>query len=266
MPRLRWTRDRIVLEIRRLHARGEPLTARHMRAMGLGGMVTTAYKLFGGWREAIAQAGAEAPERAARSWTVERIVAEVHGMAARGQDLSYSAAREANPRVVAAAYRSPELGNWRRALEAAGLAPEAHQRRRAWTRQAIIAELRRLAAEGGPLSFGAARAARPDLVAAACSRRHFGSWERALGAAGLDYEHIRRRRRWTRERIIAAIKHLHAGGAPLTTTALRRRGWAGLVAAARKPAMFGSWREAVECAGIDYEQARRDARERSDRR
>lgn len=263
MPRLRWTKDRILLEIRRLHARGEPLTARHMRSIGLGGMVTTAYKLFGGWREAIAQAGATAPEGRARNWTVERIVAEVRGMAAQGRDLSYSGALEANPRVVAAAYRNPELGNWGRALEAAGLAPEAHRRRGAWTRQAIIEQIRGLAAQGRPLSFGAARAARPDLVAAACSERHFGSWERAVAAAGLDYDGIRRRRRWTPERIVAAIKHLHASGGPLTTTALRRGGWAGLVAAARRPGMFGSWRDAVECAGIDYEQARRAAREQS---
>jgi hypothetical protein len=257
MSRYRWTKDRILLEIRRQHARGEDLSVRRMRAIGLGGMVTTAYRLFGTWRRAIAEAGVAAPVVRARRWSVERIVAEIRRLAGDGNDTSYSEARRVAPALVSAAYRHPELGNWSKALEAAGLSPEGSRPRERWTRQKIVDEIQGMEDSGASLAFGAARELNSRLVGAACSRRHFGSWGGAVRAAGFDYDAYRARRRWTRERIIATIKHLHAGGVALTTSSVRRSGWSSLLEAARKPTMFGSWREAVECAGIDYEQVRR---------
>lgn len=257
MPRLKWTRDRILLELRRLDARGERLSARRMRAIGLGGMVTTAYRLFGSWREALEEAGVEAPASRPRKWTLERIVVEVRRLASEGQDVSYAAMRGSSPRLVQAAYRHPELGNWSKALEAAGLAPEKYQKRKRWSRQKIIEEVQAMEARAESLAFAAARDSQPNLVSVACSGRHFGSWAKAVAAAGFDYESFRRRRRWTRERILATIKRLHAKGDLLTAARLKESGQGALVVAARKPSMFGSWRDAVECAGIDYEEVRR---------
>lgn len=256
MPRVKWTRDRILLEIRRLDARGESLAVRALREVGLGGMVATAYKLFGTWRQAVEAAGVRTPRPRVRYWTLQRIVAEIRGLEAQGQDLSYSAVRKVAPRLVAAAYRSPQLGNWTRALEAAGLS-SARGRRRRWSRRQITEEIRALAARGESLAFADALAQHTAVVRAACSPRYFGSWAAAVQAAGVDYEAVRKRRRWTAERVIAAIKHLHAQGVVLTTSGVRKAGWSRLVEAARQPGLFGSWREAVECAGIDYETVRR---------
>jgi hypothetical protein len=257
MPRIKWTRDRILLEIRRLHGRGEDLSVRHLRSVGLGGMVTTAYRLFGTWREAISEAGVEPQVLRPRLWSVDRILSDIRRLAAEGRDMSYAAMRVSAPRLVTAACRNPQLGNWTRALEAAGVAASRHARRGAWTAQRIVDGIQEMVARKEPLAFGDARREQPKLVRAACDPRHFGSWGAAVRAAGVDYDECRKRREWTRERVLATIKHLHEGGVPLTTTGVRRSGWSCLVEAARKPAMFGNWREAVECAGIDYEEQRR---------
>lgn len=257
MARIKWTRDRIVLEIRRLHARGERLTSRRMGAIGLGGMVTTAYKLFGSWRAAVQAAGVPEPEPEPHRWTLERITNEILRLAREGRPLSYAQVRKTNRALVDAAYRHPALGNWERALQAAGLEPDQHQQRKRRTRQSIIDEIRQISGRGEPLSFAHVRAQYPRLASAAVSESQFGSWAAAVEAAGFDYEEHRQRRRWTRERILATIKRLHAAGQPLNSTWLGRNGYGALVVAARRPGMFGSWPDAVECAGIDYEQARR---------
>ncbi len=227
-----------------------------MQAVGLGGMVATAYKLFGTWRKAIEAAGVDAPVTRERKWPLERILAEIRRMAREGLDVSFGAVHRLQPRLVEAAYRHPALGNWRKALEMAGLDPTEHQQRQQRSRQSIIEAIQAMADRGESLGFGAARGRWPRLVAAACSRQHFGSWAKAVQAAGFDYEAHRQRQRWTRERILATIKHLHADEHPLTGAWLKRTGWGALVAAARRPSMFGSWRDAVECAGIDYESVR----------
>lgn len=268
MARIKWTQDRIILEIRRLQTRGERLTCRRLTAIGLGGMVTTAYKLFGSWSAALQAAGVPQPPAEPHRWTLERITTEISRLAREGQPLSYAAVRKSQPALVNAAYRHPSLGNWERALVAAGLDADQHQQRRRRSRQGIIDEIREIAARGEPLSFARMRARYPDLVGAAVNPGQFGSWKAAVEAAGFDYEDHRRRRRWTRERILATIKKLHAAGQLLTGAWLTRTGYGALVVAARRPGMFGGWREAVECAGIDYEQVRqaglRATREQAD--
>jgi hypothetical protein len=54
---------------------------------------------------------------------------------------------------------------------------------------------------------------------------------------------------WTKARILASLKKLHRGGGDLSYNALARRRQALLSAAAYH---FGSYREAIEHAGIDY--------------
>lgn len=257
MPRLKWTRERIILQLQRLNRRNEVLTVHRMRAIGLGGMATTAYKLFGSWEAALREAGLDPTSHRLRvPWTLERIVDEVRALAVTTDALSRRRAEKLYPALVRAALRHPQLGSWRRALEAAGLDPGLHIRRRRWSAAAIVAEIQNIAAAGESLVGARVRASRPDLFAAACSRRYFGSWGRALVAAGFPDPPSLRRPPWTRTSIVQTIKTLHSQGCPLTTTWLRSHGWSSLTAAAVRSQMFGSWRDALECAGIDYDAAR----------
>jgi hypothetical protein len=69
------------------------------------------------------------------------------------------------------------FGQWRRAIEAAGLEPT----RRIWSRELIIAEILKRRAEGKSLSSGN----RHNINLNAAAGRHFGSWTAALQAAGV---------------------------------------------------------------------------------
>ncbi len=83
-----------------------------------------------------------------------------------------------------------------------------------------------------------------DLAA----RRHFGSWRKALCAAGLDDGKVCRQRQWTDQRIVAAIQRLARQGVPLNSGSVRRVD-GGLRCAALKH--LGSWEAALRAAGID---------------
>lgn len=257
MQRQKWTSERILLEIRRLHARGERLSVRRLRDLGLGGMVTTAYKFFGDWRSALQAAEVEAPPASHSKWSRERILLDIRRLAREGHQLSFSAARRLCPPLVQAALRHPDFGSWGAALAAAGLEPAEHEQRRHWSRESILAALRELRTAPGGLSPTSVRSAHPDLFAAAISPRYFGSWAAAVRSAGLEYQE-RVRHHWTRESVLKAIKQIHAQGGRLTVSWLRTHGWGSLVAAARKPSMYGTWRDAVESAGLDYDAVRRN--------
>jgi len=257
MPRLKWTRERIILQLHRLSRRNEVLTVHRMRTIGLGGMAATAYRLFGSWEAALREAGIDpASHRLRVPWTLERILDEVRDLAHQFGPVSRKCAQRARPALVRAVVRHPQLGSWRRALEAAGLEPHDHLGRRRWSLDRIIAEIRSIEAHGESLFAARVRRGHPALFAAACSPRHFGSWPKALAAAGLAHRAPTRRPKWTRQRIIDALKVLHREGAPLSTGWLRKHGWSSLTAAAVRPGMFASWRDALECAGIDYDAVR----------
>ncbi len=63
------------------------------------------------------------------------------------------------------------------------------------------------------------------------------------------------RRRWTRDAIIEEIQDLHAAGESLKARDMRRLGYGGMLAAAYRDPSLGSWRAAVEAAGLNYEGA-----------
>lgn len=117
---------------------------------------------------------------------------------------------------------------------------------RLWTPERILGEILRRARDGAALNLSAVGRERPLLVWEAV--RHFGSWKRALRAAGLDPERFALRRRWTSETLLGELRRLHAGGIPLTGPACDRQ-VRGISQAARR--LFGTWRAALRAARLD---------------
>jgi len=62
-------------------------------------------------------------------------------------------------------------------------------------------------------------------------------------------------RRWTRDAIIQEIQDLHAASESLKTRNMQRLGYGGMLAAAYRDPSLGSWRVAVEAAGLNYKEA-----------
>ncbi|GAB4462527.1 MAG: hypothetical protein OHK0029_29580 [Armatimonadaceae bacterium] len=124
-----------------------------------------------------------------------------------------------------------------------------------WNQDTIAAEILRRYEAGQDLSYsGMTRENLPLLRAAT---RYLGSWQAAVEYAGLNYEDVRRYRSWTNERIVERIRELYAKGEDLSWRHISLKLDPSLAAAATKKNHFGSWRAALEAAGLNYDEIRR---------
>jgi hypothetical protein len=122
-----------------------------------------------------------------------------------------------------------------------------------WNRQRIIDALRELHRRGMPLWSRSIRRSHLPLYAAA--RHWFGSYSLAIQSAGLEYNQIRRMTmgRWNRKTVVRELRKLHREKVPLHHAAIERHRRDLVLAAYR---YFGSYRSAVEAAGLPYDRIR----------
>lgn len=187
-------------------------------------------------------------------WTKEEIVKAVKKLYAQGRDLSYNAmAKRQQALVSAAAYH---FGSYRGAVEKAGVDYAEVVRRPRWTRQKIITLIKAARRKEEDLHWSAVTQRRDELGRAAFASlqpRLFGSWDRALTAAGLDADDVNRYRKWDREHILFELKGRHKSHEPLNSGAIQRDD-PGLHAAAVRH--FGSYDAALKAAKIDPTKVR----------
>lgn len=126
-----------------------------------------------------------------------------------------------------------------------------------WTRKTILQEIRTLHAGGEELNYEGADQNHPQLMRAASW--HFGTWQRAVETAGIDYSEVSKYIRWTREMVILRIRELHARGSDLSWSVISsHEGDPALAAAAVRVNLgFGTWHDAVTQAGLDYDRVAR---------
>ena len=126
--------------------------------------------------------------------------------------------------------------------------PQPPQR---WSRDLVISELHMLDEQGVRLSQrGMLEVNRGDLAAAIMS--YFGSFAKARNAAGLpEPERLHRPQlKWTPEIVLAEMIDLHEAGYSLAMSKAPSR----LVGAGIR--YFGSWEDAIEAIGLDYDDIR----------
>jgi len=121
-----------------------------------------------------------------------------------------------------------------------------------WSKEEVVRTIKEMRRRGEPLNAGFVARHHPTVTYAA--RKYAGGWAAAVSAAGLDYEQFRRKCVWSRGKVIAQIKELHAAGEPLHVSRVERD-YGGLVGAAAEH--IGSWARAIEAAGLDYSTIRR---------
>jgi len=193
---------------------------------------------------------------AGNRWTADSIVAMIRKLAAARVDLSPTGIRESHSALFSAARSRSHFGSWRGAVEAAGLDYGGVKRcEQVWSRARVVRAIQRAADHGQDLLSGEFKRANKRLYSAACALRYFGGWRRAIEAAGLDYDQLRRDHFWSRARIIATIQDMHRRNLPLNWSAIQRSD-PSLYRAARRRENFGSWRAAVEAAGMDLRRPR----------
>ena len=249
---LRWSAERVIAEIRQWKDQGQPLYANFVR-QNFQELLAAAIRYYGSWQKALESADIPYTDvRKYRRWSKESIIQEIQQLSSQGVDLSFRAmALSQHNAMVYAAIRPKYFGNWRTALEAAGLASEEIYRYRSWEQDGILEEIRRLKAEGVDLSSKAMDESSNRLIATA--RRRFGNWGRALESAGIDYDDVRRRKRWTRENLVEGILDLKRQGVKLITPEVKRAN-PSLFAAACKKHFYGTWKKALKAA-LKTEQA-----------
>jgi len=129
-----------------------------------------------------------------------------------------------------------------------------------WSTQKIISEINELVTLGQSLNAQNAKTNYGSVYNAACKKRYFGSWRSAVEAAGFDYNAIKKETKrkaalkctkWTKEIIIQKIIELYKNGESLANSKVRIK-YATLRMAARDK--FGSWKNAIEAAGLNYDK------------
>lgn len=179
------------------------------------------------------------------TWTRESVIAEIVRREARNLPLSSSAENGQGALLYRAGVRL--FGSWRNAVRAAGIAPSRADQRISWTPAKVIFAIRALARKRRTIGFNELYRQNSYMVLAA--RRFYGSWPKAVMAAGLDPLRFRQTNLWTKERILEAILKRALSNAPLGSHTVQPSGLSD--AGARE---FGSWRNALVAAGLDPER------------
>jgi len=177
-------------------------------------------------------------------WTREGIVREMLRREAAGLPLVHTKkpGQGVEPTLYAAGVRI--FGSWRSVLMAAGIAPELGQFHQRWSIPKVLGIIRILAQRRRRLKPEEIRRQYGNVDEAA--RRFFGSWPKAILAAGVDPAKILRIVPWTEERLIEAILTRVLHGKPLGRQSVSP---SSLVEVAVR--VFGSWDSALAAAGLD---------------
>ena len=229
----RWSRERIIKELRVLHRSSSTNIKRHDTALW-----GAARRYFGSLDAARLAAGQERP---VKKWSTCRVVEAIQDRHVRG--VSIQRADWKGDRSLANA-ANKYFGNWNNALKAAGLDHlVAHQMpKREWTKEAVIEAIQNRNRLGLPIH--GIRHDDGSLFHGA--NKHFGCWSEALSAAG--FQPIVRRT-WSAERVLEEIRTRQRNGLSLKNVGNHD---GALVHAAHK--YFGSWREALTAASQEQPQ------------
>jgi len=182
-------------------------------------------------------------------WNEPRILQAILKLYHANAPLSYNALSRKNQALLSAA--AYHFGSYRRAVEKAGIDYAAVLRRPRWNKAMIIAEIKKAKRAGHDLHWSAVTKRRDELGKAAFASlqpRLFGTWDRALHAAGLDADDINLYRKWNRNSIAFELKHMAAEGEPLSSGAVQKDD-PGLHAAALR--YFGNYDAALKAAKIN---------------
>jgi len=187
-------------------------------------------------------------------WDKDQILRALRKLHRSGADLSYNAlAKKQQSLVSAAAYH---FGSYRKAVERAGIDYATVIRRPRWDKPTIIRLIKEARRRGEDLHWSAVTARRDELAKAAFASlqpRLFGSWDRALHAAGLDADDVNRYRKWGKESIVFQLRQRYRDHEPLNSGAIQRED-PGLHAAAVRH--FSSYDEALRAAKLDPDKVR----------
>lgn len=120
-----------------------------------------------------------------------------------------------------------------------------------WDSGLIARRIRDLYRQGQDVSYNAMARANQGLISSA--NYYYGSYRKAVEAAGIDYAEICQKPRWNPDRVVDVILQGHRAGFDLSWAIVsKRRDELGCAAkAAIRLRGFGNWNDALRKAGLD---------------
>lgn len=235
-----WTRASVLAEIIRIHDAGRPVRRRRVPVR----LYEAGRRLFGTWQAAVEKAGLDFEEATGvLRWSQQKVVQAIQSLAKSGVALNASCiARRHATLFNVAVNRFPR--SWAKALQAAGFDPNENKARRGkWNQQKAEVWSRKRISKGRSIL---ARDVPPDLVDFV-HKRLKTSWVDFVESLGVPYPGIKKRRDWTKEKLLEEIRRRKAQGQRLNYRAVASEHQA-LIHQARK--FFGSWHRARSAAKV----------------
>lgn len=234
-PRERWTKERIVQKLRELAATGYegPVVRADFN------LYHAAARVFGSIGNAIEVAGTHT---LTNQWSEKRVIREIQEDFAKGKPLDrrgLGCIKLGNAAVL-------RFGSWQKAVEAAGLGDRLTIKPpiKRWTKEELLAAIR----DGHAKGMTSREIASSSSTLERYARRHFGGWQKAYRAAGIEPA----RRTWTREAILEEVcKRIETGQSLICDTPENIN----LRAAAARH--VGPWAKTIELAKTRYKLKKR---------
>jgi len=245
----RWNRARVIETIRDAGRRGSVEFASDLVDLHPG-IYRAARAYVGGWTQALREAGWPGPlGRTRQKWSLDIAAQWVRTRLEAGLPIT---AGYVPVGLWGRVCREVD-GGWTAFVESLGVPYPGLRRRKDWTDEEVLAQIRRRHRRGLPLNVAAVK---KDIGQALThqARNRFGSWNAALGAAGVDPVGVWRKRSWTPADVIAGIRARSDAGRSLRY-ADAKADEPRLVKAGQR--LFpSSWAKALAAAGLDPALAR----------
>ena len=197
-------------------------------------------------------------------WSPEYVLDRIAELHRQGHDLNAKYVADHDP-VEEHAVR--HFGSWDAALERVGIDPASVRRLapyRVWTPARVLYETRQRHQKGLNLHASAlTRGKHRDDMLLLKGRLFFGSWPKAIRAAGLDYDAVRwqpSRRYPTPAAVLKEIRRRKRNGLTITSVGIRKSECSDAALFLTVRELFGSWAGGIKAAGLDYERISRKPR------
>jgi hypothetical protein len=261
----KWSKSKVCKKLVILAGQGVDISHSGLRHGGYLDLLGACVMYFDGWAPALRAAGLDPSEHRrnpsrSTKWSRAKIISRIKELHDVESDLSVTGVSKNQPLLYASAVRN-YFDSWSEALRASGIDPESVKRGPPkWTKKAIIEGLKECIGDDQVIVPSVIKDSNPQLYDVIF--RQFNNLDHAVEEAGLVLQR-QRRSRWSDEEIIDEIRALYERGVPLWWNAIRQS-HVDLSSAAVAKHHFGTWRAAIEAAGLDYESIlRQGARSRN---
>lgn len=183
------------------------------------------------------------------SWSKEIIIQQILELHKRKEPLSGKYIRSCYPKLFSSARY--HFRNWKNAVLATGLDYNKITLRKHnyWTEELVVQKLQERYKNGLSLNVKVVQSEDSSLYNAASKIFGKSAWKKARIKAGLNFKYSKRH--WNRERVLSKILQLCKDRFPLSPSHIIKSEWGALYSHAVQ--LFGSWRSAVQHAGLPYD-------------